>query len=69
MDTRTASQPAVQAATHDHLWAVRSRHPGSEGVVLYEKCEGCGSWRIELLEDRYLLPEVLHAPRGPRGNS
>ncbi|WFR84595.1 hypothetical protein [Arthrobacter sp. Y-9] len=64
MDTSTALQPAVQAEAHDHLWAVRSRHSTSEGVVLYERCEDCGSWRIELLEDRFLLPETLHAPRG-----
>lgn len=68
MDTRTAHQPTVQDEIHDHLWAVRSRHSTSEGAVLYEQCDGCGAWRIELVEDRFLLPEELHAPRSPRSD-
>ncbi|WP_287903184.1 hypothetical protein [Arthrobacter sp.] len=64
MDTRTALQPAVQAETHDHLWAIRSRHSTSEGVVLYERCADCGAWRIERVDGRFVLPEVVHAPRG-----
>ncbi|MFJ3959012.1 hypothetical protein [Arthrobacter sp. NPDC090010] len=66
MDTRTLPVIASPSARHEHLWGVRSRHPSSEGTVVYERCDGCGSWRVELLPDRYVLPEVLHAPRGDR---
>jgi hypothetical protein len=34
-------RPATQ--THEHAWLMESRHPTSEGTVLYVRCDECGA--------------------------
>ncbi len=40
--------PHPTARTHEHAWVADSRHPTSEGVVVYVRCVGCGTYRVDL---------------------
>lgn len=42
----------------DHIWTTISRHPTSDGVVLYESCP-CGLVRIRLAETVAARIEML----------
>ena len=37
-----------QTAAHEHAWVTSSRHPTSEGIVVYVRCAGCGTHRVDL---------------------
>ena len=36
------------APAHEHAWLVESRHPTSEGIVLYVRCSACDTRRVDL---------------------
>lgn len=50
--------------THEHAWLVESRHPTSEGVVLYVKCSGCGARRVDVQSHPNTPPEALSTELG-----
>lgn len=45
------------ATAHEHAWVADSRHPTSEGVVVYVRCADCGTHRVDL-QTRPLTPPV-----------
>lgn len=50
---------ASPADAHEHAWLVESRHPTSEGVVLYVRCAGCDSRRVDLAPRAEMPPTAL----------
>ncbi|WP_456284567.1 hypothetical protein [Microbacterium sp. JZ101] len=44
------------ARTCEHGWRTESRHPTSEGVVLYVRCTRCGARRVDLLAPGAVMP-------------
>lgn len=52
------------AETHDHAWLVESRHPTSEGVVLYVRCGDCGTRRVDLQSHPHTPPAALSREAG-----
>jgi hypothetical protein len=48
-------QPSHVDAGHEHGWDTESRHPTSEGTVVYVRCVHCGVRRVDL-QDHPLLP-------------
>lgn len=51
--------PRQAAPAHEHAWLVESRHPTSEGIVLYVRCDDCGVRRIDLQQHPLAPPEAL----------
>lgn len=51
--------PQQAPSAHEHAWLVESRHPTSEGVVLYVRCAECGARRIDVQEHPHLPPAAL----------
>ena len=49
--------PAADA--HEHAWLVTSRHPTSEGVVVYVRCAHCGAHRVDMQPHPHLPPAAL----------
>lgn len=47
------------ALTHEHAWLVESRHPTSEGVVLYVRCTGCTARRVDVQRHPLAPPDAL----------
>ncbi|WP_447653123.1 hypothetical protein [Microbacterium sufflavum] len=47
---------------HEHAWLVESRHPTSEGVVLYVRCLDCGTRRVDVAAHPHLPPRALSRP-------
>ncbi|REJ05930.1 hypothetical protein DY023_08310 [Microbacterium bovistercoris] len=48
--SRTASAPApARPHRHEHGWITESRHPTSEGVIVYVRCAECGIRRVDLI--------------------
>ncbi|WP_295014217.1 hypothetical protein [uncultured Microbacterium sp.] len=47
---------APAPAPHAHAWITRSRHPTSEGVVVYVQCVECGSLRTDLIAAPAAVP-------------
>lgn len=58
-DTLPIPRLVGPAVRHEHAWLVESRHPTSEGVVLYVRCVGCDSRRVDLAGSRHLPPTAL----------
>ncbi|PRA80781.1 hypothetical protein [Microbacterium sp. MYb66] len=52
------------AQTHEHAWLVESRHPTSEGVVLYVRCADCGIRRIDVQSHPHTPPISMSAELG-----
>ncbi|MGW9157856.1 hypothetical protein [Microbacterium sp. NPDC055665] len=52
------------AETHEHSWVVESRHPTSEGVVLYVRCGDCGIRRVDLQSHPHTPPAALSTEAG-----
>ena len=42
--------------SHDHSWLTESRHRVSDGLILYVRCSGCGSRRVDLQTAAQLVP-------------
>ncbi|MFJ4222668.1 hypothetical protein [Microbacterium sp. NPDC089695] len=51
--------PQQTARTHEHAWVAESRHPTSEGVVVYVRCGDCGTRRVDLQERPSMPPRAL----------
>ncbi|WP_136051571.1 hypothetical protein [Microbacterium sp. K36] len=58
-DTLPIPRLASPADTHEHAWLVESRHPTSEGVVLYVRCADCDSRRVDLAPHTPMPPTAL----------
>ncbi|MFK0240624.1 hypothetical protein ACIQTX_07155 [Microbacterium sp. NPDC090281] len=64
--SNTLPIPRVHSATktHEHAWLVESRHPTSEGIVLYVQCSGCSTRRVDLQPHPNMPPRALSAESG-----
>ncbi|GAA1139306.1 MULTISPECIES: hypothetical protein [Microbacterium] len=51
--------PRQTAPVHEHAWLVDSRHPTSEGLVLYVRCDGCGVRRVDVQAHPQTPPVAL----------
>jgi hypothetical protein len=51
-------RPAAARPEHEHAWVTESRHRTSEGVVIYVRCAGCATRRIDL-ESAVMPPTAL----------
>lgn len=49
--------------THEHAWLVESRHPTSEGIVLYVRCADCDARRVDLQQHAHTPPVALSRAR------
>ena len=58
-DTLPIPRLASPADTHEHAWLVESRHPTSEGVVLYDRCAGRGARRGDRAPHAEMPPTAL----------
>ncbi|UPL13350.1 hypothetical protein [Microbacterium galbinum] len=47
-DTLPIPRPTAVPMAHEHSWLTESRHPTSEGVVVYVRCGACTARRIDL---------------------
>ncbi|GAA1247878.1 hypothetical protein JOF42_003062 [Microbacterium phyllosphaerae] len=56
--------PRPTRTAHEHAWRVESRHPTSEGIVLYVRCGECGTRRVDLQSHPQVPPTALS--RGAR---
>jgi hypothetical protein len=54
-------------ATHEHGWIAESRHPTSDGVIVYVRCVGCGTRRVDLIAPCGPVPTAVSrtAPPSP----
>lgn len=53
--------PLQAAPPHEHAWLVESRHQTSEGVVVYVRCAGCGTRRVDLQTHAMMPPSAISA--------
>ena len=56
------------AETHEHAWLVESRHPTSEGLVLYVRCAACDTRRVDLQRHPQTPPAALTRESSPVGD-
>jgi len=61
-DTLTVPLPHAAPRTHEHGWTAESRHPTSEGVVVYVRCAGCGARRVDVVPLGGILPNAASRP-------
>lgn len=54
--------PPVPA--HEHAWLVESRHPTSEGTVVYVRCAGCTTRRVDAQQNPSVPPMALSTELG-----
>ncbi|GAA5147888.1 hypothetical protein GCM10025768_08670 [Microbacterium pseudoresistens] len=45
--------------THEHAWTTESRHPTSEGVVVYVHCIGCAARRVDAQAPSGMPPRAM----------
>lgn len=57
--SQTLPIPLQTPAIHEHAWLVESRHPTSEGIVLYVRCDGCGVRRVDVQQHPQVPPTAL----------
>ena len=59
--TRPASTSTVGAVRegHEHAWITESRHPTSEGAVVYTRCARCPARRVEIDDAAGLPPTAV----------
>lgn len=55
--------PRIHPSTdpHEHAWSVESRHPTSEGIVLYVRCTSCRAHRVDVQPHPHTPPTALSA--------
>ncbi|WP_101848533.1 hypothetical protein [Zhihengliuella sp. ISTPL4] len=58
-DTHPIPRLASPTDTHEHAWLVESRHPTSEGIVLYVRCVECDSRRVDVAVHARVPPAAL----------
>ena len=63
--TNTLPLPRILPSrpAHEHAWLVESRHPTSEGIVLYVRCADCGSRRVDVQAHPQTPPVALSTVR------
>ncbi|WP_149083348.1 MULTISPECIES: hypothetical protein [Microbacterium] len=64
-DTLPIPRLSSPAETHEHAWLVESHHPTSEGMVLYVRCTGCASRRVDLAGHPQTPPTALSRAVSP----
>lgn len=47
-NTLPIPRPTFAAPAHEHAWLSESRHPTSEGTVVYVRCASCSARRVDL---------------------
>ncbi|EYT61534.1 MULTISPECIES: hypothetical protein [Microbacterium] len=52
------------APAHEHAWLVESRHPTSEGIVLYVRCSACDTRRVDLQAHPHIPPAAMSTDLG-----
>ncbi|KAB1886554.1 hypothetical protein F6W70_03655 [Microbacterium maritypicum] len=52
------------ALAHEHAWLVESRHPTSEGIVLYVRCPACDTRRVDLQAHPHTPPAAMSTDLG-----
>lgn len=63
LNTLPITHIVTPAKTHEHAWLVESRHPTSEGIVLYVRCGDCGTRRIDLQTNPHMPPTAASTER------
>ncbi|OAN36645.1 hypothetical protein [Microbacterium sp. H83] len=53
--------PQHVAPAHEHSWVAESRHPTSDGVIVYVRCAACGTRRVDLQARTAMPPAALSA--------
>ncbi len=48
--------PARSTPPHEHGWLVESRHPTTQGQVVYVRCAACRALRVDLQEHLHVPP-------------
>ncbi|WP_350351536.1 hypothetical protein ABS642_20315 [Microbacterium sp. A8/3-1] len=61
LHTRPTPRIPQPTATHEHAWLVESRHPTSEGIVLYVRCAECSVRRVDVQPHPQTPPSALSA--------
>lgn len=56
----------VPVVDHEHAWRTESAHTTSDGRVLYVRCVGCGTRRVDLQQRTDDPPWALSATIGGR---
>ncbi|KIP92194.1 hypothetical protein RU09_08915 [Microbacterium sp. MEJ108Y] len=51
--------PRQTTTAHEHAWVADSRHPTSEGVVVYVRCADCGTHRVDLQAHPLMPPSAI----------
>jgi hypothetical protein len=59
--TLPGSRPALPLAPHEHAWLIESRHPTSDGIVLYVRCATCATRRVDLQRHPQMPPAAISA--------
>jgi hypothetical protein len=54
----------LDGAPHEHAWLVESRHPTSDGIVLYVRCAECDVRRVDLQAHSSLPPTAVSRGTG-----
>ncbi|MFT4259167.1 hypothetical protein [Microbacterium sp.] len=49
-------RPTAVPQAHEHAWLAESRHPTSEGVVVYVRCASCAARRVDVQQHPLLPP-------------
>ncbi|MBO0979951.1 hypothetical protein [Microbacterium sp. SD291] len=57
LHTRPLTRPTASA--HEHAWLVESRHPSSDGIVLYVRCDECDARRVDVQTHPHVPPAAL----------
>ncbi|WP_309103562.1 hypothetical protein [Microbacterium sp.] len=65
LDTRPVPVPTPLRG-HEHAWLTDSRHPTSEGVLVYVRCAGCGVHRVDLQDRTQSPPHALSRELGEK---
>lgn len=64
-NTESATRYADKTELHEHGWTTQSSHTTSDGVVVYVRCESCGTQRVDLLRRGGLLPAAMSRELSP----
>ncbi|WP_068155013.1 hypothetical protein [Rhodococcus phenolicus] len=64
-EVRNEHERTPAAASHEHSWEVESRHRTSIGEVLYVRCAGCGTRRVDLHARVHTPAVALSRPLRP----
>ncbi|QNA93308.1 MULTISPECIES: hypothetical protein [unclassified Microbacterium] len=64
LDTLPIPRVPLTPETHEHAWYTESRHPTSDGTVLYVRCGECGSRRVDLQAHPHTPPVAVSGDLG-----